>query len=217
MKCEKCGNEINNESKFCQSCGSKIEEVIKGSPREAIINSSLKACSVCNEKINEDSRFCPNCGSENKNVVIDTSENTDKGKLYQFQYEKEASFGRRIIHTTMDFKENKLTVEQKLIRFLRKTQISTTEVEPADIISIRVKKRFDLWSIIWSILLLVVGFMGPFLFLIIPLFLWMGYHKDLNIYTRRGILRVPAQFSNDEFESMMKEIRQFNPKLIVNF
>ncbi len=200
MKCKKCGYEINTSGKYCQSCGNMIEE------RER-----LKRCFTCNKEIDGKSQFCPHCGTENKSILF------SKNKVYKFNYQKEVAFGTNIIETIMEFKTNKLIVEQRLIRFLRKTQVSITEVEPLDIISIKVKKRIDLWSILATLLFLFVGSLMPYAFLVIPLFLWMGYHKDLYIYTRRGVLRIPVQASNIEFENMMKDIRQFNPKLIVNF
>lgn len=49
MKCEKCGNENQNNAKFCEKCGHKLVEI-------------TKFCSNCGAKIANDSIFCSNCG-----------------------------------------------------------------------------------------------------------------------------------------------------------
>lgn len=50
MKCEKCGNEIADNSVFCDNCGNKLPEQQK------------KFCGNCGVEINNDAEFCGNCG-----------------------------------------------------------------------------------------------------------------------------------------------------------
>ena len=55
MKCSNCGNMVPDGEKFCQKCGSKIENESKS-------NQNTKYCSNCGEPIEENSEFCSHCG-----------------------------------------------------------------------------------------------------------------------------------------------------------
>lgn len=55
MKCTKCGNELQEDQKFCSICGTKIE-------RE-------KRCPSCGEILEEGQRFCKNCGYRIENEI----------------------------------------------------------------------------------------------------------------------------------------------------
>ena len=46
MKCPNCNEEIEDDSKFCSQCGTKIEQ----------------SCPKCNNVISQDAKFCSNCG-----------------------------------------------------------------------------------------------------------------------------------------------------------
>ena len=47
MNCPKCGNELKDNSKFCSSCGEKIEEI---KPVEEEVVNTPKFCSQCGEE-----------------------------------------------------------------------------------------------------------------------------------------------------------------------
>ena len=55
--CEKCGNELNGNSKFCDSCGNKIKQ------DHSNPNNKTK-CSKCNSKIIKGTKFCEKCGTD---------------------------------------------------------------------------------------------------------------------------------------------------------
>lgn len=55
MKCEKCGNEIADNSVFCDNCGNKLPKQQK------------KFCVNCGAEMNNDAEFCGNCGFSVKN------------------------------------------------------------------------------------------------------------------------------------------------------
>lgn len=59
MYCEKCGAEIDNDTKFCPNCGCSAEKVIEVEP---IPMQEKKYCSKCGEQIHKDAVICPKCG-----------------------------------------------------------------------------------------------------------------------------------------------------------
>lgn len=60
MKCTACGNELDQETKFCPWCGEKIKST----------------CSKCNTELPEGVRFCPSCGSAVSENVAETGTDT---------------------------------------------------------------------------------------------------------------------------------------------
>lgn len=59
-KCYKCGQEIEDGSLFCTSCGAEIVD----EPEKEEQNYTF--CHNCGEKIGADTMFCPNCGTNIK-------------------------------------------------------------------------------------------------------------------------------------------------------
>jgi len=57
MLCEKCGQNLQDDSQFCVACGT---EVVKKEASEATID--VRFCMQCGQKLLEDSVFCPSCG-----------------------------------------------------------------------------------------------------------------------------------------------------------
>lgn len=50
MKCNKCGNELPPDSKFCQYCGEDL--------------SKANCCAFCGAQLQEGMKFCPKCGKQ---------------------------------------------------------------------------------------------------------------------------------------------------------
>lgn len=57
VKCSKCNADVNANSKFCPSCGNKIEV-------QAMLTATNKFCQNCGAKVNGDTKFCPECGTK---------------------------------------------------------------------------------------------------------------------------------------------------------
>ena len=61
MFCSNCGKEIDNNSKFCQYCGAKLQE------ENVIIankESTNNVCSICGYVYDKDKKYCPNCTAD---------------------------------------------------------------------------------------------------------------------------------------------------------
>lgn len=58
MICKNCGVEVSDGAKFCQSCGSKVEDI-----------DTNRFCISCGNMIKADEKFCSKCGKNisNKN------------------------------------------------------------------------------------------------------------------------------------------------------
>lgn len=85
MKCQKCGAEIPAGSKFCNECGTKIEQIalFKDSKPE---NAEPYKCEKCGNMIPSDSVFCPQCHAYQKNKfkpTSDTEKSSDKKPIYR--------------------------------------------------------------------------------------------------------------------------------------
>lgn len=65
IKCDNCGALIEENSKFCPSCGTECNKEEK-----------MCECQNCNEMIPESSKFCPNCGLQLKEEDTDNSDNS---------------------------------------------------------------------------------------------------------------------------------------------
>lgn len=70
--CQNCGNENEDEAKFCKNCGKEIlveevDENINQNPGSDIVVSEVvneKYCKQCGFKIPDDNiKFCPSCGA----------------------------------------------------------------------------------------------------------------------------------------------------------
>lgn len=57
QKCVNCGAEIEKDSAFCNSCGTKVTIQTQSS-------SNNKFCTNCGTKISDDATFCTECGSK---------------------------------------------------------------------------------------------------------------------------------------------------------
>ena len=85
MKCQKCGSEIPAGSKFCNECGTKIEQVALFKDDESKNTEPCK-CESCGNIIPNNSVFCPICHTYQKNKFSPTGEaekTTEKKPIYR--------------------------------------------------------------------------------------------------------------------------------------
>lgn len=74
IKCNKCGNEVEENQKFCPECGEKIGNFCKNCGAKLAKKgqkfcpecgtSQIFACPKCKKEIDENSKFCPECGEK---------------------------------------------------------------------------------------------------------------------------------------------------------
>ena len=60
MRCSKCGNELYENDRFCNKCGTKLEPVVVPA---AIAEPERRVCSSCGADLAEGMKFCIRCGA----------------------------------------------------------------------------------------------------------------------------------------------------------
>ena len=94
IKCNKCGNEVKEGTKFCSKCGNNIlEQQEKGSDEiSSEEKQSIKKCANCGNEIREGTLFCPKCGSRitadnnQKQFSGKSQQNTDSASREEYKY-----------------------------------------------------------------------------------------------------------------------------------
>ena len=74
MYCENCGNQINDDSKFCNFCGAKQFGENHSNPsshRNVVFDGVQHKCVHCGEILNSFVTYCPNCGYELRDLKAD--------------------------------------------------------------------------------------------------------------------------------------------------
>lgn len=96
IKCNRCGNEVKEGTKFCSKCGNNILEQ-QEKTKDKISNDekqSVKKCSKCGNELGEGMVFCPKCGSKvsednNEQHFSTTSQqNTNDASKEEYQYKR---------------------------------------------------------------------------------------------------------------------------------
>ena len=64
VKCPKCGNEVNEDTKVCPHCGSSISD------------EKTCTCVNCGEEVDKFFQYCPYCGKK-PNIKLSTTNSTN--------------------------------------------------------------------------------------------------------------------------------------------
>ncbi len=64
MKCPKCNKEFENSVKFCDLCGTKVEEIKKEPAADEFKATEFIFCTNCGAKYRKGTLFCSECGSK---------------------------------------------------------------------------------------------------------------------------------------------------------
>lgn len=63
-KCTSCSNILILESRFCNMCGEKLEEIPEELLKDPVAVLPPSRCSSCGELLDEDAVFCSSCGKK---------------------------------------------------------------------------------------------------------------------------------------------------------
>lgn len=63
-KCSNCSNILVLESKFCNMCGERLEEISIDLYQSSVSSVAIPKCSGCGEVLDKDAIFCSNCGKK---------------------------------------------------------------------------------------------------------------------------------------------------------
>lgn len=88
MYCEKCGKQLNDNDKFCISCGTKVEEDVQV---------DHICCPNCDSVLNDDDQFCTSCGTKIGNQEEVTEENFNNEAIYTKKESPKRHREKRII------------------------------------------------------------------------------------------------------------------------
>ncbi|MCW6701978.1 zinc ribbon domain-containing protein [Anaerococcus sp. NML200537] len=92
MICKNCGHENEKNSKFCEKCGSKLEEI---KPEIIEEKKDTKVCPKCGFANDKDSKFCQSCGSKLENIkpaIIEEKKDSKACPKCGFENDKESKF-----------------------------------------------------------------------------------------------------------------------------
>lgn len=68
--CKNCGNELEDNDKFCSKCGTPIETKTQG--RQIKYDGEIHKCPNCGELLKSFATNCPSCGYELRSVKVDS-------------------------------------------------------------------------------------------------------------------------------------------------
>lgn len=75
--CSNCGQQLNDDAKFCHSCGTKTETTNNSyTKRETVFEGNIHKCPSCGEFINSFTAICPTCGYEFRGTNVSSSMQT---------------------------------------------------------------------------------------------------------------------------------------------
>jgi uncharacterized membrane protein YvbJ len=94
VKCDVCGEEVADDTKFCQKCGSEI--TVKASAEEKVDevkeeeipvvpkNPETKFCRNCGSEIDKEAVVCPKCGVSIKAPAVSENKSAGLGIILNF-------------------------------------------------------------------------------------------------------------------------------------
>ena len=104
MYCKSCGKEIDDNSAFCQFCGTKQNENKKISVIE-----NTKICSVCGEEYKSGKGYCPFCTADY--LPIDKlNDEFNCGRYNIAQQKGECIYKNHCVHSGCSFLSNKAMI-----------------------------------------------------------------------------------------------------------
>lgn len=76
MYCINCGEKLDDDARFCKSCGKPVDADPITQPKNKTAEKPVNRCVHCGEKLDDDDRFCTSCG---KPVVVGANARPNAG------------------------------------------------------------------------------------------------------------------------------------------
>lgn len=128
MICKNCGHENDKDSKFCEKCGSKLEEI------KPVIKEDLKKCPKCGFENDKDSKFCQSCGSKLENIkpaIIEEKKDSKACPKCGFENDKDSKFcescGSKLDEAKEEKGQTTLVNKERLEELIGKNRENTQE------------------------------------------------------------------------------------------
>ena len=82
--CTNCGQELDDEAKFCVKCGTTINKN-KNAQRETVYDGKIHKCPNCGERLDSFVVVCPACGYELRSTKVSNSVKEFTSKLNEIE------------------------------------------------------------------------------------------------------------------------------------
>ena len=113
MICEKCGNDILSNARFCPNCGNQIEG-INSTIASGTRTNKIQKCPNCGEMIDAYSTKCKACGYEFRNIDATSSTSELANKLNVLNKSSNDSKSRGLFSLINQFSVDKKAFDEKI-------------------------------------------------------------------------------------------------------
>ena len=129
LKCDKCGKELKEDSRFCNNCGNEIRR-------------NYQFCTNCGNKLNTNHKYCNNCGTINSNYNL-----SNKNLEHQNNQPSIDANNENTIIVSLEDNNNQLLENQK-----ENTSQDSSNNKPLK----KQKKHKILWIVLFIIFVLFI-------------------------------------------------------------
>lgn len=112
MFCKNCGKELENDSKFCNFCGTSVSGI--NTERKMFYDGDIHKCPNCGEVLKSFSMNCPACGYELRNTNASSAIREFSLKLEKIESNRESEKRRGLFSMAEEMQTISKTDEQKI-------------------------------------------------------------------------------------------------------
>lgn len=131
MICKNCGYENEKDAKFCESCGSKLEEIKPQVKEEKLTDA--KTCPKCGYENDIDAKFCEACGLklEEGKKIEEVKDDRIPCPSCGYRNDKDAKFceacGKKLEKDQEDLGQTRIINKEKIEEIIEKDEDKTNE------------------------------------------------------------------------------------------
>lgn len=131
MICKNCGYENEKDAKFCESCGSKLEEIKPQVKEEKLTDA--KTCPKCGYENDIDAKFCEACGLklEEGKKIEEVKDDRIPCPSCGYRNDKDAKFceacGKKLGKDQEDLGQTRIINKEKIEEIIEKDEDQTNE------------------------------------------------------------------------------------------